>query len=541
MTSQPRLFILVITSLLISQISFAKTATEKSVLKQPEAIDNTGIVEILEGDFFESVQTNSKKYFWTINLKKGPYSTKIEAEKEGMDLKNFIRKAKDIYQQKEITFSNQNSLAGDKKQAQSSLWTVNFRIGPYKTKLKALKIVKKLNIIQKIPENIILTREENKKSRLQSIDKSLRGNQDSRDLNEIRGKIFLTKQILSKKTPPLIKNIQTTNTQQDSFKIIPKHKETLNNNKDFVLVTTNRNSLNVRQKPSSSSRVIASLLNGSKVPFITNNNPINANSTWFKVEYSKGKYGWVHSGYSKIIKQPLNIKTAQSDFLIKTDNKQVQSKIKQLPASKTLDDSNDITNFLRKKIRDITIDKTQAIKSRNQARVNLEKKILSTSIEINSLKTTTISLKKSLERVKSEKSAAILAAKQATTKAQADILASNKRFDDLSASSSKEISNLKTSSASLSKELEKTNSDKTAALLATKQATTKAQADILASNKRFDDLSASSSKEISNLKTSSASLSKELEKTNSEKSAALLATKQATTKAQADILASNKV
>ena len=106
MTSQPRLFILVITSLLISQISFAKTAIEESILKLPKAIDNTGIVEILEGDFFESVQTNSKKYFWTINLKKGPYSTKKEAEKEGMDLKNFIRKSKAIYQQKEIAFSN---------------------------------------------------------------------------------------------------------------------------------------------------------------------------------------------------------------------------------------------------------------------------------------------------------------------------------------------------------------------------------------------------------------------------------------------------
>ena len=76
MTSQPRLISLVITSLLISQVSHAKTATEKFILKPPEAIDNTEIVEIQEGDFFEPVQTDSKKYLWTINLKKGPYSTK---------------------------------------------------------------------------------------------------------------------------------------------------------------------------------------------------------------------------------------------------------------------------------------------------------------------------------------------------------------------------------------------------------------------------------------------------------------------------------
>ena len=173
MTSPPRLIILVITSLLIYQISYAKPATEKSIFKQPEAIDNTGIVEILEGDFFEAVQTDSKNYFWTINLKKGPYATKKEAKKEGIDLKNLIRKSKDIYKQKEITFLNKNSLDDDNKKTQPFSWTVNFRIGPYETKQKALKIVEKLNTIQKTPENIILTREENNNA----SPKNIKGNQ----------------------------------------------------------------------------------------------------------------------------------------------------------------------------------------------------------------------------------------------------------------------------------------------------------------------------------------------------------------------------
>ena len=139
--------------------------------------------------------------------------------------------------------------------------------------------------------------------------------------------------------------------------------------------------------------------------------------------------------------------------------------------------------------------------------VNSSKEIssLKTTSASKELKTTSLSRKILLRRVKSEKSAALLAAKQDGTKAQADILASNKRFDDLSVNSSKEINNLKTSSASLSKELEKTKSEKSAALLVAKQDATKAQADILASNKRFDDLSVNSSKEINNLKTSSAS------------------------------------
>jgi hypothetical protein len=105
-----------------------------------------------------------------------------------------------------------------------------------------------------------------------------------------------------------------------------------------------------------------------------------------------------------------------------------------------------------------------------------KKEISKSSKEISNPKTTSASLEKSLERVKSEKTAAILATKQAATKAQADILASNKRFDDLTTKSSKEISNPKTTSASLEKSLERVKSEKTAAILATKQAATKAQA-----------------------------------------------------------------
>ena len=149
MTMQPRIFILAITFLLTTQVSYAQTVTEKIIPKKTEFIDNTGIDEIIEDDFYESLQTDSKKYFWTINLKKGPYNTKKEAKKEGINLKNFIRKSKDIYKQKEITFLNENNLDDDKKKTQPFSWTVNFRIGPYKTKLKALEVAEKLNTIQK--------------------------------------------------------------------------------------------------------------------------------------------------------------------------------------------------------------------------------------------------------------------------------------------------------------------------------------------------------------------------------------------------------
>ncbi len=162
------------------------------------------------------------------------------------------------------------------------------------------------------------------------------------------------------------------------------------------------------------------------------------------------------------------------------------------------------------------------------------------SKEINTLKTNTTTLEKVLEKVKSEKSAVILAAEQAANKAQADTLASNKRYDDLAAKSSKEINTLKTNTTTLEKELEKVKSEKSAVILTAEQAANKAQADTLASNKRYDGLAAKSSKEINTLKTNTTTLEKVLEKVKSEKSAVILTAEQAANKAQADTLASNK-
>ena len=91
------------------------------------------------------------------------------------------------------------------------------------------------------------------------------------------------------------------------------------------------------------------------------------------------------------------------------------------------------------------------------------------SKEINNLKINTTTLEKILEKVKSEKSAVIFTAKQAATKAQADTLASNKRYDGLAAKSSKEINTLKTNTTTLEKILEKVKSEKSAVILTAKQ------------------------------------------------------------------------
>jgi len=88
----------------------------------------------------------------------------------------------------------------------------------------------------------------------------------------------------------------------------------------YILVVTKGNPLNVRQKASSLSRVVGSVLNGSQLPFtgITANDPFNINKSWYQVEYLKGKLGWVSGAYSKKIETP---KKPAASQIVKLDSK----------------------------------------------------------------------------------------------------------------------------------------------------------------------------------------------------------------------------
>ena len=106
----------------------------------------------------------------------------------------------------------------------------------------------------------------------------------------------------------------------------------------YILIDTKGNPLNVRQKASSLSPVVGSLLNGSQVPFtgITANDPVNINGFWYQVEYAKGKLGWVSGGYSKKIETPKKPATSQ---VVKPDSKN------EVPIEKTKTENPE--NFLR--------------------------------------------------------------------------------------------------------------------------------------------------------------------------------------------------
>lgn len=113
----------------------------------------------------------------------------------------------------------------------------------------------------------------------------------------------------------------------------------------YILIVTKSRTLNVRQKASSLSPVVGNLLNGSQVPFtgITANDPVNINGFWYQVEYSKGKLGWVSSGYSKKIKAPKNEPTPER--VAKSEDKS-QAPVKEVkPVTKA--NKNNFQNSLR--------------------------------------------------------------------------------------------------------------------------------------------------------------------------------------------------
>ena len=68
----------------------------------------------------------------------------------------------------------------------------------------------------------------------------------------------------------------------------------------FVLTSTPGDVLNVREKPSVSSRIVSSYRHGSKI--YVHEVVHTADSTWYKIEYHKGKFGYVAARFCKGIK-----------------------------------------------------------------------------------------------------------------------------------------------------------------------------------------------------------------------------------------------
>lgn len=68
----------------------------------------------------------------------------------------------------------------------------------------------------------------------------------------------------------------------------------------YVLTSTPNDVLNVREKPNATSRIVSSYRDGSKI--YVHEVIHTSDSTWYKIEYHKGKFGYVAARYCKGIK-----------------------------------------------------------------------------------------------------------------------------------------------------------------------------------------------------------------------------------------------
>jgi Bacterial SH3 domain. len=272
----------------------------------------------------------------------------------------------------------------------------------YDSKDKALQISQALKAIQKSPENIFLTRET----------KDINISKFAENITpEVSAEIFLFREV----TP---------------IKDKTKH---------LILVATRSNSLNVRKNPSSSSPVVASLLKGSKVPHIKNNTSDNRDGSWFYVEYSKGKFGWVSSSYTKKIID-LGSRISQQASLNTVKPKQVQTS--EAPRTSEFRELKSLVALLQTGLNKIKADKAKAIKATNLANSKAKEERLASIKEFENLKDknfkeiknlqeTTTSLRSELNLIKLDKAKAIKAANQANAKIKNESIASIKEFKNL--------------------------------------------------------------------------------------------------------------
>ena len=166
-----RLILSAILFLSLIQYGHAKTSTENLIVKESDILELKKSTEIEEGDFFEDVQINAEEYVWVVNLKNGPFSTEEKANQAALELKKTLGITLPKLP-KEISILQKPKSPNNKNFNKAKFsWMINLSLGVYDSKDKALQIAQELKAIQKVPENVFLTRETKdiKTSKLQKI------------------------------------------------------------------------------------------------------------------------------------------------------------------------------------------------------------------------------------------------------------------------------------------------------------------------------------------------------------------------------------
>ena len=158
MASSLRLILTAILFFSLIKSGNAKTSTENLIVNESDILELKKSTEIEEGDFFEDVQINSEGYVWIVNLKNGPFPTKEKANQAALELKKTLGITLSKLP-KEISILQKSKSPNNKNFNNAKFsWMINLRLGLYDSKDKALQIAQGLKAIQKVPENVFLTR-----------------------------------------------------------------------------------------------------------------------------------------------------------------------------------------------------------------------------------------------------------------------------------------------------------------------------------------------------------------------------------------------
>ena len=140
MTLFAKYFLIIILSIFILQLNFAKTSTQASLIDESELFGIENSTEITESDFTEEIESIKKKYFWTANLEFGPYLSINDAQQAAEKIKINPYFSNNPLIQLTTNPQDIKYFSDTRTNKNKYSWVVLLTLGPYQSKKEARQV-----------------------------------------------------------------------------------------------------------------------------------------------------------------------------------------------------------------------------------------------------------------------------------------------------------------------------------------------------------------------------------------------------------------
>ena len=140
MTLFAKYFLIIILAIFIPQSNYAKTSTQASLIDESELFGIENSIEITESDFTEEIESVKKKYFWTVNLKFGPYLSINEAQQAAEKIKINPYFSNNPLTQLTTNPQDIKYFLDTRTNKNKYSWVVLLTLGPYQSKKEARQV-----------------------------------------------------------------------------------------------------------------------------------------------------------------------------------------------------------------------------------------------------------------------------------------------------------------------------------------------------------------------------------------------------------------